>query len=300
MLAGPTEPAAGSARALPAERTSILVSPSGAGWPVTMPLRLCHMIGCIGLFMSSWQEQKAERNRLALARLTRTLPQIFPASVLRRALGRPFVPPTPRLAIDSYWRAHPLRADRLARALAAKSGAPPGWNWQLASDSERDSGLPTTFRTPPAPYRERAHARGPGFCCICGQPAYRFGWHADLWQSGPNKNAAWHSACVVAWQFWNAPGGEARLLRRLQARRCGQTGGRLWRDAEVDHRVPLFQVWRECRGVPWPRLLGFWGLPNLQVINRIAHAAKCAAEARQRAAETTTRMAPNLRSGEVV
>jgi hypothetical protein len=26
----------------------------------------------------------------------------------------------PRLAIDSYWRAHPIRADRLARALAAR------------------------------------------------------------------------------------------------------------------------------------------------------------------------------------
>jgi hypothetical protein len=31
---------------------------------------------------------------------------------------------------------------------------------------------------------------------------------------------------VIAWQFWNAPSGEAPLLRRLQARRCGQTGGR--------------------------------------------------------------------------
>ena len=29
-------------------------------------------------------------------------------------------------------------------------------------------------------------------------------------------------------------------------------------------------------------LLDFWGLPNLQVINRAAHAAKCAIEARHR------------------
>src|SRR5579864_7104715 len=72
--------------------------------------------------MSKWQERKAERNRQSVARLGRALPPIFPAIVLRRALGRPFVPPTPRLAIDSYWRAHPLRAERLARALAARSG----------------------------------------------------------------------------------------------------------------------------------------------------------------------------------
>jgi len=234
--------------------------------------------------MSRWQDEKAERNRLAVARLNRALPDIFPANVLRRALGRPFVPPTPRLAVDSYWRAHPVRADRLARALAAKSGAPNGWHWRLSA-KPRD-GLPATFRSPPAPYRERAFARGPGFCCVCGQPVFRFGWHVDLWGAGPNRNAAWHCACVIAWQFWNAPSGQARLLRRLQARRCGETGGRLWKAAEVDHRVPLFAVWRDHRETPWPKLLDYWGLPNLQLINRDVHVAKCAGEARDRAAVT--------------
>lgn len=111
---------------------------------------------------------------------------------------------------------------------------------------------------------------------------FRFGWHADLWDSGPNKNAKWHCACVVAWHFWNAPSGEARLLRRLQVRRCAQSGGRLWQNAEIDHRVPLFRVWSERRDEPWPRLLDYWGLPNLQVINRDVHAAKSAAEAHER------------------
>jgi len=46
--------------------------------------------------------------------------------------------------------------------------------------------------------------------------------------------------------------------------------------------VPLFQVWSEHRDTPWPALLAFWGLPNLQVINRDAHVAKCAGEARDR------------------
>ncbi len=230
--------------------------------------------------MSRWQDEKAERNRQAVVRLSRALPDIFPSAVLSRALGRPFVPPTPRLAVDSYWRAHPLRADRLARALAARSGAPEGWRWRLSGKS-RD-GLPATFRSPPAPYRERAFARGPGCCCVCGQPVYRFGWHVDLWGAGPNNNAAWHCACVTAWQFWNAPSGEARLLRRLQARRCAQSGGRLWKTAEIDHRVPLFRVFREYRDTPWPKLLDYWGLPNLQLINRDVHVAKCAGEARHR------------------
>jgi hypothetical protein len=74
----------------------------------------------------------------------------------------------------------------------------------------------------------------------------------------------------------------------LQARRCAQTGARLWKTSEVDHRVPLFRVWREHRAMAWPALLSFWGLPNLQVINRDVHAEKCAAEA------TSRRRAPNL------
>jgi hypothetical protein len=230
--------------------------------------------------LSKWQEDKAEANRLAAARLAKSLPAVFPAPVLARALNARFVPPTPRLAIDGYWRAHPLRADRLARALAARSGTPDGWRWQLADD--RTTGLPVTFRSPPAPYREDAFAKGPGHCCVCGQPVYRFGWHADLWDRGINKNATWHSACVVAWQFWNAPSGQAKLLRRLQGRRCRQSSGRLWRTAEVDHRVPLFQVWRQHRDASWPDLLGYWGLPNLQVINRDVHVEKCANEARGR------------------
>jgi hypothetical protein len=229
--------------------------------------------------MSGWQELRAERNRRSLDRLTGVLPAIFPRGVLTRALGRPFVPPTPRLAVESYWGAHPIRADRLARALAARSQAPAGWTWRLG---DRRSDLPCTFRTPPAPYREHAHALAPGFCCVCGQPVYRLGWHVDLWNTGPNKKAVWHSACVVAWQFWNAPSSHIRLLRRIQRRRCAQSGGRLWRKAEVDHRLPLFRVWSEHRDMPWPRLLDFWGLPNLQVINRDVHAAKSITEARDR------------------
>ena len=232
--------------------------------------------------MSSWQEEKAERNRRALARLSKRLPAIYPPAVLARALNRPLIPPTPRLAIDSYWRAHPIRADRLARALAARSRAPAGWRWQLGTD--RESGLPLSFRTPPAPYRERVYTLGPGFCCVCGQPVYFFGWHVDLWNAGANKNAKWHCACVIAWQFWNAPSGEVRLLRHLQAWRCGQTGRRIWKSAEVDHRVPLFRVWNGHRDHAWPKLLDFWGLPNLQIINRDVHAAKCAIEARDRRA----------------
>jgi hypothetical protein len=61
--------------------------------------------------MSNWQTEKAEQNRNSFARLSKSLPAIFPPAVLSRALNRPFIPPTPRLAVESYWRAHTLRAE---------------------------------------------------------------------------------------------------------------------------------------------------------------------------------------------
>ncbi len=223
-------------------------------------------------------ETRELQNRRAKARLTSATIAIFPMPVLIHALNRRWTPPMPRLAVDGYWRAHAIRADRLARALAARSKAPAGWIWRVGPEP----GLPATFRDPPAPYREPQFSRGPGTCCVCGQPVYRFGWHRDLWDAGPNRRASWHTACVVAWRLWNAPSDHDRMLRRLQSRRCAQSGGRLWKTAEIDHRVPLFQVWSERRDTAWPALLDYWGLPNLQVINRDAHAAKCAEEARYR------------------
>jgi hypothetical protein len=225
-------------------------------------------------------ETLALRNERALLRFNKAIPVVFPAPVLTHALGRRWAPPTPRLAVDSYWRSHPLRADRLARALAAKSGAPDGWTWRLKADGEAD--LPVRFRAPPAPYREEKFSRGPGYCCVCGQQVYRLGWHKDLWRRGPNKNAVWHTACVVAWQLWNAPSDHAKLLRKLQDRLCATSGARLWKTSEVDHRTPLFRVWREHRDLAWPQLLDFWGRPNLQVINRNVHVEKSAAEASAR------------------
>jgi hypothetical protein len=224
------------------------------------------------------RETRELYNRRALARLTRVTSEIFPKPVLVHAHALRWTPSMPRHAVDSYWRAHVIRADRLARALAATSGAPAGWTWRTGPRK----GLPQNFRQPPAPYREPKFSRGPGFCCVCGQPVYHFGWHRDLWGTGMNRRAEWHAACVAAWRLWNAPSDHDRMLRRLQARRCAQSGGRLWKTAEIDHSVPLFQVWQERRDTPWPALLSYWGVPNLQVINRDAHAAKCAEEAKYR------------------
>jgi len=73
-----------------------------------------------------------------------------------------------------------------------------------------------------------------------------------------------------------------KFLNRVGDNSVYRTVCWIWKSAEVDHRVPLFRVWSEHRDLPWPKLLDFWGLLNLQVINRDVHAAKCALEARDR------------------
>ena len=98
-----------------------------------------------------------------------------------------------------------------------------------------------------------------------------------------NKRATWHACCVAAWKLWTVPSEYDRHLRKRQKRHCGATGEQLLKSAEVDHKTPLFRVWREHRDMPWPKLLAYWGAANLQMVNRPAHAAKCAREAGERA-----------------
>ncbi len=229
----------------------------------------------------SFAERRARENAAALERLVASAPDPFPAGVWRHALGLPRIPDQPSRAVASYWGAHPLRADRLARALAARSGAPAGWTWRI--DPGRTGFLPHSLRLPPMPYREPEHLPGPGRCQICGQPVFRLGWHRDLWGDGRLSRGGWHGACVAAWQLWTQPSRHTMALKRRQRHRCAATGKRLTREAEIDHRTPLYRVWREARGEAWPDLLRYWGAPNLQVINAPAHRAKCAAEAAERA-----------------
>ena len=143
----------------------------------------------------------------------------------------------------------------------------------------------------PSPWWPR-HTKDPGHCCVCGQPIFRFGWHRDLWgDRRPNRNATWHSCCVAAWNLWIAPSDHVRHLKVLQKRRCLATGERLLKNAEVDHHVPLFKVWHDYGDRPWPELLAFWGVPNLQVINRSSRVEKCAPQRRESAGAARSSLA---------
>ena len=101
--------------------------------------------------MSGWQELKAERNRRSLVRLTKSVASRISTS-RTVPCSCPSLRSTDAAACNRVILGRPSNsADRLARALAARSQAPDGWTWRLG---DRRSDLPFTFRTPPAPYRE--------------------------------------------------------------------------------------------------------------------------------------------------
>jgi hypothetical protein len=110
--------------------------------------------------MSEW---RAAINRKALARLDKALPAIFPRVVLIHALTRPprFTPPLPRLAVDSYWRAHPVPIGSPARSLAAAARRPDGAGGFIPAGRRRIASRMPMITIRRANRRER----------VCGQPA---------------------------------------------------------------------------------------------------------------------------------
>ena len=106
--------------------------------------------------LGALEVRRALWNREAQARLTAAGEDVLPAAVLTHALRSRWIPRTFRAAVDGYWRAHPLRAERLARGLASRSGTPAGWRWRLGPPDD----LPASYRTPPLPFREPRSAGG--------------------------------------------------------------------------------------------------------------------------------------------
>ena len=222
--------------------------------------------------VSAW---RAERNRRALARLRRGLPAIFPAP-RADARARALVHAPDAAAGDrSYWRAHPVRADRLARVARRPERSARGLD--LAARRGRRAcrrAFAVRRRRTARPNSRAARASA----ASAGNRSTASAGTSTCGSADPTQCRLAHRLRGGV-ALWNAPSGYIGLLKRLQSRRCATTGERLWKTAEVDHRVPLFRVWGERRDDAWPSLLAYWGFPNLQVINRDVHVEKCASEA---------------------
>ena len=187
-------------------------------------------------------------------------------------------------------RQHAVLAGLLGRS-ARQAGEPPGWREKLIG-----------ARKPPILYNRAGD--GP-ICPLCGQPSYLTG--AWLAQRGARNRGQWHSICVALYRAMTAPNNEGPDLARQQGFVCAETGASLIREREsidtdryglktwkrvqhfapleVDHRRPLWRVWRELKAGQhsWPAALAFWGWPNLAAITPEAHRVKTAREASERA-----------------
>ena len=223
----------------------------------------------------------------------RNLPEVFPGAVLVHALSRPFLPATPRRSVDcigATTRSGPTNS--LARSLPLAARRKDG-----CGESEfRNRGHGSVFGRPQRRFANQPIRRAPAIVVCAGSPYFGSAGIVTFGATGAQIiTLTWHSCCVAAWNLWIAPSDHVRHLKVLQNRRCLATGERLIKNAEVDHRVPLFKVGRDYRDTPWPALLAFWGVPNLQVINRSAQG-KCAKEAGERRVRLADR-SPDIPAG---
>jgi hypothetical protein len=85
---------------------------------------------------------------------------------------------------------------------------------------------------------------------------------------------------VVEWKNRVLEAGFTAITFKMKHRLLGEHP--TMRSPAATIEIPLFRVWGEHRDLRWPKLLDFWGLPNLQVISWDVHITKSADEAAYR------------------
>lgn len=149
-------------------------------------------------------------------------------------------------------------------------------------------------RKPPLPGFWRIHGvkqKGHNFCPVCTGPTFHDGdWRFEA--AAPRWNRSWHAPCLHTSFVWTRYADYAGFLARRQGGVCPETGEAILTDGphgyvkggvEVDHIVPLWKVRLEGGKHPWPGVLRFWGLRNLQALSSVGHKRKTKREAAERA-----------------
>ena len=232
--------------------------------------------------MSGWQELRAERNRRSALRLNKALPLDLSAS----CAGPGSCPPL---------RAADAAACHRVRTGVPIQSAPIAWREHLRLAAKRPAAglggsgtagaacpLPSV-RHPRHTAKPHAHSGRDFAACAVNQ----FIASAGTLTSGAVVPTRTRSGTALAW----SPGSSGmRQVSRSDC--CGASKVAAALKVLVGcGGMPKLTTASRCFGfgantgtLPWPKLLDFWGLPNLQVINRDIHAAKCAVEAAGRRA----------------
>ena len=189
---------------------------------------------------------------------------------------------TPALRVRRYWHRHPARAFALMRAMAVANNEPIISDWPRVVSQSRytwhgPNGEPAIIHKP---YKMIG-------CPMCGGDRYALGWHSDWDGSGTSPRGYWHAACSAAYDLMGKPGDHWRFFAERQNWKCSLSGDDLdpgGADIEIDHFVPLYQVFRDYHpDYSVLDLMIFWGPDNLRAVTKKAHKAKSKHEAGERA-----------------
>ena len=119
---------------------------------------------------------------------------------------------------------------------------------------------------------------------MCGGKRYALGWHKDWDGSGESKRGYWHAACSASYNMMRSPFDFWKFFYERQDGKCSLSGDDLGGidNIQIDHFVPLYQVFRDYREYPIEDILVFWGPDNLRAVTKSAHKIKSKYEAGER------------------
>jgi 5-methylcytosine-specific restriction endonuclease McrA len=179
------------------------------------------------------------------------------------------------------WHAHPLRAERVALALARRA---PFGAWDPS----------TSHRLPPLPFKTIEGRKKAGFgtlesfrgrCYVCGQHVYKGGRFRPSKPGEKPGRGNWHACCLAAYMLWTNHRSALNFIEPRCA--CCKTPGFNAAEFQADHKVPLYRVVRDYWAMPWYDRLAYWGLTNLQALCELCHKRKNKREARDRRGKQT-------------
>lgn len=203
---------------------------------------------------------------------------------------------TPSLRVSRYWNRHPERAFALMMAMIRANETPAISDWPRVRPQSYftwhgPEGKPAMikkpdkilFRHPPQPYLRHDPYKMIG-CPMCGGERYSLGWHRDWDGKGPSARGYWHVACSAAFNMMRSPFDFRQFFYDRQNGKCSLSGDDLGNvnDIQIDHFVPLYQVYRDYSDYSVKDLLVFWGPENLRAVTKKAHKAKSKHEAAER------------------
>jgi len=195
---------------------------------------------------------------------------------------------TPSMRVQRYWFRRPFEAWLLMHKMMSEQSEPPKFEWPRMKGVGRfhtingrwtQTKFKPMFREPPkSPYSHLG-------CPMCGGVRYNLGWHEDWDGKGKSARGYWHVPCNIGLTLMQNPHDFWKNFFEKQNGICALSGEPLGEHTnfDIDHIIPLYQVYRDFNHLPLIEFIKFWGPDNLRAITKAAHKEKNSQEAAERA-----------------